>query len=72
MATSSRTRVARLRDRRRAAGLRPVVLWLPDTTNSAYRARIAEQCRQLAVLTADEQAMAEAFEREADQIPGWQ
>jgi hypothetical protein len=51
--------------------LRPVVLWLPDTTNPAYRERIAEQCRQLATLTADEQAMAEAFEHEAEQTPGW-
>lgn len=71
MVVPSRTRVARLRDRRRAAGLRPVVLWLPDTTNPAYRERIAEQCRQLATLTADEQAMAEAFEHEAEQTPGW-
>jgi Antitoxin MazE-like len=65
------TRVAGLRSHRRGNGLRPVVLWLPDTSRPAYRARIAAQCRQLADLTADERAMAEAFEREVAQTPGW-
>jgi hypothetical protein len=72
MPESSNARVARLRARRRAKGLRPVVLWLPDTSDAAYRARLEEQCRQLAQLTPDEEAMAAAFEREAAQIPGWQ
>ena len=71
MPTPPKTRVARSRARRRADGLRPVVLWLPDTGNPAYRARIAEQCRRLASLTPDERLMAAAFEREAAQTPGW-
>jgi hypothetical protein len=70
MRAPSSTRVARLRARRRADGLRPVVLWLPDTTSAAYRARIAEQCARLARLTPDEQAMAAAFERATD-ISDW-
>ena len=53
------------------AGLRPVVVWLPDTTDPDYRARIADQCRRLAALTADEETMASAFEQEAAQTPGW-
>lgn len=71
VAKTSKARVARLRARRRANGLRPVVLWLPDTSDTAYRARIAKQCRALARLTLDEQAMAAAIEHEAVQIPGW-
>jgi len=48
-----------------------VVLWLPDTSNAAYRARIDAQCRELARLTVDEQAMAAAFLRAAADIPDW-
>ena len=71
MPSPTQIRVSRLRNRRRAAGLREVALWLPDTRNPAYRARLAEQCRRLSQLTADEEAMADAFEREATRIPGW-
>jgi len=52
-------------------GMRPRVLWLPNTRDPEYRARLADQCRRLADLTADEEAMAIAFEREAAQTPGW-
>jgi hypothetical protein len=51
--------------------MRPRVLWLPNTRDPEYRARLADQCRRLADLTADEEAMAIAFEREAAQTPGW-
>jgi hypothetical protein len=50
---------------------RPVVLWLPNTRDPAYRARLADQCRRLAELTAEEEALAAAFEQEAAQTPGW-
>jgi hypothetical protein len=55
----------------RFLGARPVVLWLPNTRDPAYRVRLADQCRRLAQLTADEEAMAAAFEQEAAQTPGW-
>ena len=55
----------------RFLGARPVVLWLPDTRDPDYRARLADQCRRLAELTADEEAMAAAFEQEAAKMPGW-
>jgi hypothetical protein len=55
----------------RFLGARPVVLWLPNTRNPDYRARLADQCRRLAQLTADEDAMASAFEREVAKTPGW-
>lgn len=70
--SSSNSRINRLRARRKAAGLRPVVLWLPDTRSAAYRARIARQCRDLARLSPDTQALAMAIEREAAHIPGWE
>jgi len=57
--------------RARLLGARPVVLWLPNTRDTDYRGRLADQCRRLAQLTADEEATAAAFEREAAKTPGW-
>jgi hypothetical protein len=56
---------------RRDLAARPVVLWLPNTRDPDYRARLADQGRRLAQVTADEDAMAAAFEREAAKTPGW-
>ena len=55
---SSRDRIARHRAAQRQRGLRPVVLWLPDVTDPAYRDRLAAECRRLARLTDDEAALA--------------
>jgi Protein of unknown function (DUF3018) len=55
----------------RFLGARPVVLWLPNTRDPDYRARLADQCRRLAQLTADEEAMAAAFEQQALKTSGW-
>ena len=45
----------------------PVVLWLPDVNDPAYRARLADECRRLAHMTAEEDAMAADFARLAEQ-----
>ncbi|MPT24564.1 antitoxin MazE family protein [Ancylobacter polymorphus] len=42
MATSVRARVQRRRDALRAAGLRPVQIWLPDTRRPGF----ADECRR--------------------------
>lgn len=68
---STRIRVARHRISQRERGLRAVTLWLPDVNDPEYRARIDEECRRLAVLTPDEERMAEGFAQLAGQIPGW-
>lgn len=49
MATSVRARVQRRREALRAAGLRPVQIWLPDTR----RAGFAEECRRQSRLAAE-------------------
>ena len=69
--TSSRDRTARHRSAQRQRGLRPVVLWLPDVNDPAYRARLADECRRLAHLTAEEDAMAADFARLSEQTEGW-
>ena len=68
---SSRDRIARHRAAQRKRGLRPVVLWLPDVNDPAYRARLAEECRRLTQLTPDEDAMAGGFARQAKRTGGW-
>lgn len=52
-------RAARFRARQHAKGLRRVALWLLDTRDPAFRARLVKECRQLSVLTSDEQEIAE-------------
>jgi hypothetical protein len=69
--TSSRDRVARHRAAQRKRGLRPVVLWLPDVNDPAYRARLTEECRRLARLTPAECVMAGGFARLAERSEGW-
>jgi hypothetical protein len=68
---SSRDRIARHRAAQRQRGLRPVVLWLPDVNDPGYRARLADECRRLADLTPDEDAMAADFAKLAGQAEGW-
>jgi hypothetical protein len=68
---SSRDRIARHRAAQRQRGLRPVVLWLPDVSDPAYRARLADECRRLAELTAEEDVMAADFAQLAGRIEGW-
>jgi hypothetical protein len=68
---SSRDRTARHRTAQRASGLRAVVLWLPDVTDPAYQARLADDCRRLAVPTPDETTMAAGFARLVGRTEGW-
>jgi Protein of unknown function (DUF3018) len=68
---SSRERIARHRAAQRKRGLRPVVLWLPNLNDPAYRSRLAKECRRLARLTADEESMADGFARLTRRTEGW-
>jgi Protein of unknown function (DUF3018) len=68
---SSRNRIARHRAVQRQRGLRAVVLWLPDVNDPTYRARLADECRRLACLTAEEDATEADFARLAEQTEGW-
>lgn len=68
---SSRERIARHRAAQRKRGLRPVVLWLPDVNDPAYRARLADECRRLAQLTPEETAMAAGYARLAGRTEEW-
>ena len=70
-ASSSRERIARHRANQRERGLRPVVIWLPDTSDPGYRQRLAEECRQLSRLTPDDEALADGIAALAGQNQEW-
>jgi hypothetical protein len=45
---SSNQRVTRRREKLRAAGLRPIQIWVPDTRAPGFAAECARQCRLVA------------------------
>lgn len=47
-AQSSKVRVAAHRKKLRAQGLRPVEIWVPDTSSPAFRAEMRRQLRLIA------------------------
>jgi Antitoxin MazE-like len=76
MAKSNTERVREARDKLRAAGLRPLQIWVPDTTAPGFAAEAARQARLLAEWEASpagreemafwEELAAEAWEDETD------
>jgi hypothetical protein len=68
---SSRDRIARHRAAQKERGLKAVVLWLPDVSNPDYRERLANECRRLAKLTSEEDALATNFARLTGRTEAW-
>lgn len=69
-ANASALKVARSRERKRAAGLRPVQFWVPDTRQDSYATELRMQC--LALKGDLDEAQATAFaEAAAQQVEGW-
>lgn len=67
---SSTNKVARSRERMRAAGLRPVQFWVPDTRLPGFAADVRMQC--LALKEDSHEAEAIGFAQEAaGQVEGW-
>lgn len=67
---SSIDKVTRSRERMRAAGLRPVQFWVPDTRLPGYAAEVRMQC--LAIKGDSHEAETIEFAEEAvSQIEGW-
>lgn len=69
---NSNERVRRHRDAQRAAGLRPVQFWVPDTRAPEFAAQAARDCARVAAAEADDAAI-EAFSAAAlaDLLPDW-
>jgi len=57
---TSAERVKRRRDKMRAAGLRPVQIWVPDTRDAAFAAECRRQCELIAKAEKADAGRAEA------------
>lgn len=67
---ASASKVARSRERMRAAGLRPVQFWVPDTRSPRFVADVRMQC--LALKGDPQEAATQNFAQEAAaQVEGW-
>ena len=69
-ANFSPSKVTRSRERMRAAGLRPVQFWVPDTRLPTFAADVRMQCLVLKSDSHEEQAIRFA-EEAAVHIEGW-
>ena len=63
-------RVQRRRDKLRAAGLRPVQIWVPDTRAAGFAEECARQARLIRTAEAPDAAESEAWFATAD-LAGW-
>ena len=73
MTTPTAARVQRHRQALRAAGLRPVQIWVPDTRSASFAAECRRQCLSLAkdaAARADEVALQALLDQVAD-TDGW-
>jgi len=67
----STDKVARHRERMRAAGLRPVQFWVPDTRSPEFAAQVRRQCQDLKGDPAEAEAL-RFTEEAASQVEGWE
>ena len=66
----TQSKTTRHRERMRAAGLRPVQFWVPDTRTPEFAALVREQCRGLKG-TPEEAEVLRFTEEAASEIEGW-
>lgn len=64
-------KVARHRERMRAAGLRPVQFWVPDTRSPEFAAQMRQQCRSLNGEPAEAEVL-HFTEDAASNVEGWE
>lgn len=64
-------KVARHRERMRAAGLRPVQFWVPDTRSPEFRAQVRKQCQDLKSDAAEADVL-RFTEEAASHVEGWE
>ena len=67
--TDGAKRVRKHREKMKAAGLKPVTIWVPDANAPGYREEIRRQCRSLQNDPQEAQILAE-IEAGAD-LSGW-
>lgn len=63
--------MTRHRERMRAAGLRPVQFWVPDTRSPEFMAQVREQCQSLKGDKAEADVL-RFTEYAASNVEGWE
>jgi hypothetical protein len=63
-------KVARYRERMRAAGLRPVQFWVPDTRSPEFAAQVRQQCQNIKGDPAEADVL-RFTEEAATHVEGW-
>ncbi len=64
------SKVTRSRERMRAAGLRPVQFWVPDTRLASFAADLRRQCLELNGAPSEAEVLGFS-EEAAGQVEGW-
>lgn len=69
-ASAGANRVRKHREKMKALGLKPVLLWLPDVNTPEFKAQVA---RDIAAInaSADEKQILEELSANLDDIEGW-
>lgn len=69
-ASAGATRVRKHREKMKALGLKPVLLWLPDVNTPEFKAQVA---RDIAAInaSADEKQILEELSATLEDIEGW-
>lgn len=63
-------RVRKHREKMKAMGLKPVTLWLPDTSSPAFKEQVARDIAAIKA-SADEKQILEELSANLDDIEGW-
>lgn len=68
---ASTSKVARHRQRKRAARLRPVQFWVPDTRSAEFASQIRQQCQRIKGDVAEAEIL-RFTEDAAAHVEGWE
>lgn len=71
MATPTADRVKRHRDALRAAGMRPVQIWVPDTRQPGFAAECARQAALVASADRQDDGLAGFMDAALDALDDW-
>ena len=71
MPVSTNARVQKRRDALRAAGLRPVQIWVPDTRRPGFAAECARQSALMAEADRNDPELMADLEAALEDIEGW-
>lgn len=70
--TSSTSRVQKHRAKLRKAGMKPVQIWIPDTSSQSFIAECQRQSQVLATADLNDSALLALMEDARQEVSGWE